>query len=84
MPYCKQCGECFDDWNKIVNEIKDGLDKLEEDASNLAVASGSSVKDFTSEYALLEDKLNDIRKIIPLNYTDRQLKMLNDLMTSIK
>ena len=57
---------------------------MEEDASNLAVSSGSNVKDFTSEYAMLEDKLNDIRKIIPLNYTDRQLKMLNDLMQNIK
>lgn len=83
VPYCKQCGECFDDWNKIVTDVKDQLDKLEEDASNLAVASGSTIKDFTGQYAALEDKLNDIRKIIPLNYTDRQLKMLNDLMTNI-
>lgn len=64
--------------------FKDDLEKLEEDASNMAVASGSSVKDFTSEYAMLEDKLNDIRKLIPLNYTDRQLKMLNELMQNIK
>lgn len=84
MPFCKQCGECFDDWNKIVLDIKDQLDRLEEDASNLAVASGSNVKDFTSEYAALEEKLSDIRKIIPLNYTDRQLKMLTDLMSNIK
>lgn len=81
---CTPCGECFDDWTEILNDLEDDLIKLEDKASNLAVGSGSSVKDFTAEYAHLEDKLSDIRKIIPLNFTDRQLKSLNDLVQNIK
>ena len=65
-------------------KIKDDLIKLEQKASNLAVASGSSTKNFSSEYALLEQKLNDIRSFISFNRTDREVKELSDRITYIR
>lgn len=84
VPLCTPCGECFDDWTEILNKLEDDLIKLEDEASNLAVASGSTIEDFTAQYNYLQNKLNDIKKIIPLNFTDRQLKSLNDLVLNIK
>lgn len=60
------------------------MENLEEKASNLAVASGSTVKDFTHEYNVLLEKLQDIKKILSLNQTDRQIKSLNDILTNME
>jgi hypothetical protein len=57
---------------------------LEEKASNLAVGSGSSIQDFSSEYTQLEEKLNDVKKILSLNFTDRQLKTLTEKIQNIE
>ncbi|CAF0857038.1 unnamed protein product [Brachionus calyciflorus] len=83
VPFCTPCGECFDDWTTILNDLENDLENLEERASNIAVASGSTITDFTSEYSLLESRLNDIKQIIPLNFTDRQLKALTELVQNI-
>ncbi len=85
IPFCSQCGECFDDWSSILNGIKRDLDELEDKASNLAVAASSTVKDFMPQYAAIEDKLNDIKKIMASNgFTDRQLKLIADSVASIE
>jgi hypothetical protein len=60
------------------------LEGLEEKASNLAVGSGSSIQDFSSEYTQLEEKLNDLKKILSLNFTDRQLKTLSEKIQNIE
>lgn len=62
----------------------DDLDNLEQRASNLVVAAGSNTKNFSAEYTLLEQKLNDIKSAIASNRTDRDLKDLNDRVQSIK
>jgi hypothetical protein len=60
------------------------LDSLEEKASNLAVGSGSAIKDFTLEYNKLEEKINDIKKILGLNFNDKKIKTLNDQLVYIQ
>ncbi len=60
------------------------MEGLEEKASNLAVGSGSSIQDFSSEYTQLEEKLNDLKKILSLNFTDRQLKTLSEKIQNIE
>jgi hypothetical protein len=60
------------------------LESLEEKASNLAVGYGSTIKDFTAEYNQLEEKLADIKKILAIGFSDRQLKMLNDVIQNIE
>ncbi len=60
------------------------MESLEDKASNLAVGVGSNVKDFTVEYAQLDERLSDIKKILALNFTDRQIKLLNELIQNIE
>ena len=62
---------------------KGQLDSLEERASNLIVASGSDVKDFAAEYQNLEDRISDIKKMSASNFTDRQLRALNESFQNI-
>jgi coxsackievirus/adenovirus receptor len=84
VPYCAPCGECFDDWTTITDRVRDDLDKLEQKASNLAVASTSSTRNFSAEYAVLDQKLNDIKSIVAFNRTDRDVKELTEKINNIK
>jgi len=68
IPYCTPCGECFDDWSKVLDELKGQLEGLEVKASNLVIASGSTIKDFSSEYFQLENRLTDIKKILGVDF----------------
>lgn len=84
VPNCTQCGECFDDWTEILNKIENDLKSLEDKASDLAVGIGSGIKDFTVEYAQLDERLSDVKKILALNFTDRQIKILDGIIQNIE
>jgi hypothetical protein len=84
VPQCTQCGECFDNWSTTLFSLKDSLDDLEDRASNLAVSSGSSVSDFSTEYGQLMDQLNDIKKMIAQNYTDTDVTLLAGRLQKIE
>jgi ABC-type transporter Mla subunit MlaD len=60
------------------------LNDLETRASNLAVASGSTIKDFSSEYSQLESRLDDIKKILGVEFDDKALKSLNAQLIQIE
>lgn len=79
IPECHQCGECFNNWSGILGAIKVQLDTLENQAINNAVSSG-----FSEKYAALERHLNDIKRLLQLNNTDRKIKELQDSLTSIE
>ena len=57
---------------------------LEKDSSNLAVASGTSVKDFAAEYKNLELQLADIRRLLTASNSDSDVKKLNEMLSSIQ
>ncbi len=70
---------------KLFNFLpKDDLESLENKASNLAVGVGSTVKDFSVEYAQLDERLSDVKKILAMNFTDRQIKILSELIQNIE
>jgi hypothetical protein len=50
----------------------------------LAVGVGSTVKDFSVEYAQLDERLSDVKKILAMNFTDRQIKILSELIQNIE
>lgn len=84
IPYCTPCGECFDDWSNVLDQLKVQLEELEIKASNLAVASGSTIKDFTAEYNQLEGRLKDIKKILGVDYNDNELSSLSAQLALIE
>jgi len=56
---------------------------LEQKASNLAVGLDTNVLDFTAEYKKLEEQLADIKKVLEINYKDKDIKSLTDRVKNI-
>lgn len=48
------------------------------------MASGSTIKDFSTEYNQLESRLDDIKKILGVDYDDKELKSLSAKLTQIE
>lgn len=48
------------------------------------MASGSTIKDFSAEYNQLEYRLDDIKKILGVEYEDKALKSLSAQLTQIE
>ena len=62
-PYCEPCGECFDNWDRILNELKAETRKLVDQASN--IRDTGTTGGYTREFETMEDKLSQVR-IIPV------------------
>ena len=62
----------------------DELDQLQQKISNVAVATGTSIDDFATEYMKLEAKLKDLKQILEAKETDPDIKKLNDTLIHIE
>ncbi|CAD5219384.1 unnamed protein product [Bursaphelenchus okinawaensis] len=58
-PHCQACGECFDNWDKILTGLRDELDQLVERANNIEDTGVSSEYDETFEK--MEVQINGVK-----------------------
>ncbi|KAK6176840.1 hypothetical protein SNE40_015066 [Patella caerulea] len=62
LPYCVPCGECFDNWDKIITDLKDQTRSLVDQASN--IQSTGAIKAFETEFRQMQANINEIQSII--------------------
>lgn len=62
----------------------DELDQLQQNISNVAVASGTSIDDFATEYKKLENKLKDLKQILEAKDSDSDVKKLREQLAHIQ
>ncbi|XP_071961218.1 laminin subunit beta-1-like [Antedon mediterranea] len=62
FPYCDPCGECYDNWYLIIQDLKIATDELIAQASNRSsnFTSGAFGKNFT----IIEENIQEIRDIL--------------------
>ncbi|KFD63486.1 hypothetical protein M514_06434 [Trichuris suis] len=59
-PHCEPCGECFRNWDSILQGLKDEASRLQYDSSNIADTGMSFIYD--EEFKKIENKLSVIKK----------------------
>ncbi|KAL5014853.1 hypothetical protein ScPMuIL_009123 [Solemya velum] len=62
LPHCVPCGECFDNWDRVIRDLRDQTDDLVSDAKNITVTGVDRA--FEKEFRQMEDNLKEIRDII--------------------
>ncbi|ESO91420.1 hypothetical protein LOTGIDRAFT_209765 [Lottia gigantea] len=62
LPYCVPCGECFDNWDRIIRVLRDQTASLVETASN--IQSTGAIKAFDTEFKQMQSNINEIQSII--------------------
>lgn len=58
-PHCQPCGECFNNWDKILQGIRQDLDDLIEKANNIEDRGISS--EYDASFETMEKQIEDVR-----------------------
>lgn len=61
-PYCSPCGECFDNWDLILNGIHEDTKRAIEEAKNIKTVGATGA--YTKEFDDMDKKLKQIRQLL--------------------
>ncbi|XP_059150751.1 laminin subunit beta-1-like [Physella acuta] len=79
LPNCVPCGECFDNWDKIIMELQDQTHDLVKRANEVSVTG--AIKAFDEEFKLMEHNIEEIRNILSnVNFTQFDIQETKDLL----
>lgn len=82
-PYCSPCGECFDNWDDILNDLNTETDNIIVKAKQIKTQGATGA--YTKEFEDIEKKLLTINNI--LNSTTvsiRDIKKINDKIDTLR
>ncbi|KAF7637603.1 hypothetical protein Mgra_00002860 [Meloidogyne graminicola] len=82
-PHCQACGECFDNWDLILQELKKDLEKLVERALNIEDTGISS--EYDDSFIQMEKQVENVRKQLEaVNITKEDLDILRQQMQNLQ
>ncbi|GLH10959.1 Netrin-A [Gryllus bimaculatus] len=61
-PYCSACGECFDNWDRILNELKGETNRIIDQASKINQTGATGA--YTFQFESMEKKLADVSQLL--------------------
>lgn len=62
LPNCVPCGDCFDNWDRIIRDLRSQTETLIEQGRNIQIEGAAGA--FDKEFRVMEDNLAEIRQII--------------------
>ncbi|XP_055883837.1 laminin subunit beta-1-like [Biomphalaria glabrata] len=83
LPNCVPCGECFDNWDKIIMDLRNQTLDLVGKANDVSV--NGSIKAFDEEFKLMQKNLDEINSILnQVNFTQVDIKDIQDMLEVVK
>lgn len=83
LPNCVPCGECFDNWDKIIQELKGQTHEIVKRASKVSVTG--VLMAFDKDFKMMQENLDDINKILSnVNYTSGDIQELMQMLKQVK
>ncbi|KAH6921814.1 hypothetical protein HPB50_005331 [Hyalomma asiaticum] len=61
-PYCNSCGECFDNWDRIIQELREETQNMINSARQIKQQGTTGV--YTREFQEMEEKLHEVEEIL--------------------
>uniref|UniRef100_A0A0P4W557 Laminin subunit beta-1 n=1 Tax=Scylla olivacea TaxID=85551 RepID=A0A0P4W557_SCYOL len=81
-PYCQPCGECFDNWDIILTELKERTQGLIAAAGEIKQTGATGA--YSHEFESMEEKIEDVRDILlSANLTSQSLVSLKELIAEL-
>lgn len=82
-PFCKSCGECFENWDKTIQNFEEQMNQLEKNAMNIYANLGNNsanLTEFYNQYDEIVFKLNNVSIVVNQidNLTDKDLINMNN------
>ncbi|XP_047469022.1 laminin subunit beta-1-like isoform X2 [Penaeus chinensis] len=81
-PYCQTCGECFDNWDLILNDLRDRTEALIAAAGQIKQTGATGA--YSHEFESMEEKIADVQNILlTANLTSQNLASLSSLISEL-
>lgn len=82
-PNCERCGECFENWDVTISELKRRTDRLVEDARRIKTKGTTGA--YKGEFQEIENRLLEIEKIISgANVTQTDVAGMEQLINALR
>lgn len=82
-PYCSPCGECFDNWDFIIGQLRDETLRLAEQAKAIKRTGVTGV--YTEQFEEMEAMLEQVRQILAqANVTNVDIEDLQGLVDELR
>ncbi|GAB1608593.1 laminin subunit beta-1-like [Argonauta hians] len=62
LPNCKSCGECFDNWDKVVHDLSVRTQEMVDKVKNISITGAAGA--FEEEFRAMRQNLDEVRQII--------------------
>ncbi|KAJ8301303.1 hypothetical protein KUTeg_020290 [Tegillarca granosa] len=83
LPNCVPCGECFDNWDRVIRDLRGQTESLIEEAKN--IKSSGTEKVFDKEFRQMEDSIREIREIIATaGITSTDLQDIDNMLQNLR
>lgn len=82
-PYCSPCGECFDNWDDILDNLKLETNEIIEKAKKIKTQGATGA--YTKEFEDIEKKIGKIRGILDnTSVSARDIKKINEKIDKLR
>lgn len=82
-PYCTTCGECFDNWDLILNGLQAQTDRVISQAKEIKTLGATGA--YTKEFDAMEQKLATIRSLLDnTTVTAQDISDLDDVVQKLR
>lgn len=83
LPNCVPCGECFDNWDRVIRDLRDQTEYLVESARNISVTG--AIQAFDEEFKHMQNNIDEIRQILSsVSFTQVDVKDIENMLELIK
>lgn len=83
LPNCVPCGECFDNWDKIIMELRDQTQDIVRSANDVSVSG--AIKAFDEEFRLMQANIDEIKRILSgVNTTQVDIQDITEKLDMIR
>ncbi|CAH1782676.1 unnamed protein product [Owenia fusiformis] len=83
LPNCVPCGECFENWDRIINELRTETNTLIDEAADIKREGAPGA--FEKEFEDMENKLDQVRDIVEnANITSGDITDLKEKLRAIR
>jgi len=83
LPNCVPCGDCFNNWDRIVRDLRSQTELLLDQGRNIQIEGAAGA--FDKEFRVMEDNLAEIKKILDgAGVSSYDVQVLEDMLKEIR
>ncbi|XP_058129242.1 laminin subunit beta-1 [Anopheles ziemanni] len=81
-PYCEPCGECFDNWDMILDGLRDETDRTIEEAKTIKKLGATGA--YKKEFDAMAKKIGQIEGLLNNTISDREIETIGGEIDRIR